>query len=193
MGCELGKLASSGTKKGVDTNLNDPPAPAATDDRLPLTARQKWTMVASWKAISRAMEPTGVNMFVKWVKHLRLSSQKVRAENKQKTTSQMTTSSRPSLISARGSERHQMYVSKIWVSFKTFFNASSTKNSVSPTFFLLMCSSSVLYRAIVRGIEKFICFNFKHWLERCFAPAIDLKWINTINTKHLFYAVIEKQ
>lgn len=67
MGCELGKLASSGTKKGVDTNLDDPPAPAATDERLPLTARQKWTMVASWKAISRAMEPTGVNMFVKWV------------------------------------------------------------------------------------------------------------------------------
>lgn len=68
MGCELGKLASSGSDKKKDVenvNLNEPPAPAAPDPRLPLTARQKYTMVASWKGISRAMEPTGVNMFIK--------------------------------------------------------------------------------------------------------------------------------
>jgi hypothetical protein len=68
MGCELGKLASStasDSKKDVENgNVNDPPAPAAPDPRLPLTARQKYSMVASWKGISRAMEQTGVNMFI---------------------------------------------------------------------------------------------------------------------------------
>lgn len=53
MGCELGKLAgggSSSTKKDIDNgNVNDPPPPQAPDPRLPLTARQKYTMVASWK------------------------------------------------------------------------------------------------------------------------------------------------
>lgn len=86
MGCELGKLASSGdSKKDVDNNVNEPPAPSAPDSRLPLTARQKYSMVASWKGISksllsrakdvrvngirfslgRAMETTGINMFIK--------------------------------------------------------------------------------------------------------------------------------
>lgn len=68
MGCELGKLASSGdSKKEVENNVNEPPAPQAPDPRLPLTARQKYSMVASWKGISRAMETTGINMFIKWV------------------------------------------------------------------------------------------------------------------------------
>lgn len=66
MGCELGKLASSGdSKKDVDNIVNEPPAPSAPDPRLPLTARQKYSMVASWKGISRAMETTGINMFIK--------------------------------------------------------------------------------------------------------------------------------
>lgn len=66
MGCELGKLASSGdSKKEVENNVNEPPAPQAPDPRLPLTARQKYSMVASWKGISRAMETTGINMFIK--------------------------------------------------------------------------------------------------------------------------------
>lgn len=60
MGCELTKLATSNTN-GKDS----PPPPAATDPRLPLTARQKFTIVASWKAVARAMEPTGVYMFIK--------------------------------------------------------------------------------------------------------------------------------
>ncbi|KAF5285387.1 hypothetical protein FQR65_LT13239 [Abscondita terminalis] len=63
MGCKLGKLASSSTA-GNATKRDEPPPPAPTDPRLPLTARQKYTMVASWKGISRAMEPTGVYMFV---------------------------------------------------------------------------------------------------------------------------------
>lgn len=65
MGCELGKLASSGSKGADALGPRDPPPPAATDPRLPLTARQKYSMVASWKGISRAMEPTGVHMFIK--------------------------------------------------------------------------------------------------------------------------------
>jgi neuroglobin len=66
MGCELGKLASSSdSKKEEINNINEPAAPAAPDPRLPLTARQKYSMVASWKGISRAMETTGINMFIK--------------------------------------------------------------------------------------------------------------------------------
>lgn len=66
MGCELGKLASSTKSDGVNaTSPSEPPPPSAPDPRLPLTARQKYTMMASWKGISRAMQPTGINMFIK--------------------------------------------------------------------------------------------------------------------------------
>lgn len=73
MGCELGKLAS--TQRGQGGNDPDgiqdlqgprgggPPPPP--DPRLPLTAKQKYSMLASWKGISRAMEPTGIYMFIK--------------------------------------------------------------------------------------------------------------------------------
>lgn len=68
MGCELGKLAlvqRGGSDGGTRGGTEDPPAPAPTDPRLPLTAKQKYSMLASWKGISRAMEPTGVYMFIK--------------------------------------------------------------------------------------------------------------------------------
>lgn len=71
MGCELSKLAGSGPK-GSDKNRNfDCDNPNTTqpvpppDPRLPLTAKQKYSMIASWKGISRAMETTGINMFIK--------------------------------------------------------------------------------------------------------------------------------
>lgn len=69
MGCELGKLASSSSRCDGNNALgpSEPPPPAAPDPRLPLTARQKYTMIASWKGISRAMTPTGICMFIKWV------------------------------------------------------------------------------------------------------------------------------
>lgn len=38
-----------------------------SDPRLPLNARQKYSMLASWKGIARALEPTGIYMFIKWV------------------------------------------------------------------------------------------------------------------------------
>lgn len=79
MGCDLGKLASSassgddrgggggGGKQKHKDRLEEPPSPGPPDPRLPLTAKQKYSMIASWKGISRAMEPTGVYMFIKCV------------------------------------------------------------------------------------------------------------------------------
>ncbi|EDS45752.1 neuroglobin [Culex quinquefasciatus] len=66
MGCELTKLASSngGGSKGNNVPSLDACGPPPTDSRLPLTAKQKYTMVASWKGISRAMETTGIDMFI---------------------------------------------------------------------------------------------------------------------------------
>lgn len=65
MGCAQ---SAEGNNKQNGENLvgpSEPPAPAPPDPRLPLTARQKYSMVASWKGISRAMETTGINMFIK--------------------------------------------------------------------------------------------------------------------------------
>nr|AJO70031.1 neuroglobin isoform 1 [Cherax cainii]AJO70032.1 neuroglobin isoform 2 [Cherax cainii] len=61
MGCHLTK----GSKKKEEVVLPEPPEPASPDPRLPLTARQKFNIIKSWKGISRAIEPTGVYMFVK--------------------------------------------------------------------------------------------------------------------------------
>ncbi|CAH2090597.1 unnamed protein product [Euphydryas editha] len=63
MGCQLGKLAAS-ERRSNNQVLTDGPPPA-TDPRLPLTAKQKYSMLASWKGISRAMEKTGICMFIK--------------------------------------------------------------------------------------------------------------------------------
>ncbi|XP_045103583.1 neuroglobin-like isoform X2 [Portunus trituberculatus] len=60
MGCLFSK-----TNKDKDPDLPEPPQPPPPDPRLPLTARQRFNIIKSWKGISRAIEPTGVNMFVK--------------------------------------------------------------------------------------------------------------------------------
>ncbi|XP_073982063.1 neuroglobin-like isoform X1 [Rhodnius prolixus] len=67
MGCELGKLTKGGGNSRDAGDAREPPPqpPAPTDPRLPLTAKQKYSMMASWKGISRAMQPTGVYMFIK--------------------------------------------------------------------------------------------------------------------------------
>jgi len=73
MGCELTKLVGStrdGVKSagGIDSGPGAGAASAAApalDPRLPLNARQKYSMLASWKGISRALEPTGIYMFIK--------------------------------------------------------------------------------------------------------------------------------
>ncbi|XP_074038168.1 neuroglobin [Leptinotarsa decemlineata] len=64
MGCELGKLAGGGNSDD-NGKLDDVAPPATVDSRLPLTAKQKYNMMASWKGISRAIESTGVCMFLK--------------------------------------------------------------------------------------------------------------------------------
>lgn len=51
--------------KEEDPDLPEPPIPPPPDPRLPLTARQKFSIIKSWKGIARAIEPTGVYMFVK--------------------------------------------------------------------------------------------------------------------------------
>lgn len=64
MGCELGKLAASTKSDAFAGQPDEPPPPTAPDPRLPLTARQKYTVIASWKGIARALQPTGINMFI---------------------------------------------------------------------------------------------------------------------------------
>lgn len=77
MGCTLSKSLSSlvrgGSSGGSRNNkgngaaepVGDPPPPPAPDPRHPLTARQIFSITKSWKAIARAMEPTGIEMFVR--------------------------------------------------------------------------------------------------------------------------------
>lgn len=67
MGCKLARALArepQGVEGDANKDLPDPPAPAPLDPRIPLTARQKFSMVKSWKGISRALEPTGVYMFL---------------------------------------------------------------------------------------------------------------------------------
>ncbi|CAB0040679.1 unnamed protein product [Trichogramma brassicae] len=66
MGCKLGKLTFSRTIRDSHLNQESPPLPPATDPRLPLTARQKYILSASWKAIAKAIEPTGIYMFIRY-------------------------------------------------------------------------------------------------------------------------------
>ena len=70
MGCVHSQSENETKDKGKsgDSNANNGAggaANAALDPRLPLNARQKYSMMASWKGINRAMEPTGVYMFIK--------------------------------------------------------------------------------------------------------------------------------
>ncbi|XP_044749027.1 neuroglobin-like [Coccinella septempunctata] len=65
MGCELGKLAKSGSSAKNQKTEEASAPPVQVDNRLPLTAKQKYNMLASWRGISRAMESTGVTMFLK--------------------------------------------------------------------------------------------------------------------------------
>ncbi|XP_041981235.1 neuroglobin-like [Aricia agestis] len=60
MGCKLSQLASS---EFAHDPFNRPPPPS--DPRSPLTAKQQYCMLASWKGIFRQMEKTGIILFVK--------------------------------------------------------------------------------------------------------------------------------
>ncbi|XP_069173274.1 neuroglobin-like [Procambarus clarkii] len=65
MGCQLSRalLRNQGQEKSA-RGVTEPPAPPPLDPRIPLTAKQKFNMVKSWKGINRAMEATGVYMFL---------------------------------------------------------------------------------------------------------------------------------
>ena len=73
MGCRGSKEDGDEGGTGVGKNgesKNNPGGPSGTtlasvDQRIPMTAKQKYSIVASWKGIHRAMEPTGIFMFVK--------------------------------------------------------------------------------------------------------------------------------
>lgn len=60
MGCKLAKLASS----ELNHDAFDRPAPPS-DPRCPLTTKQQYCMLASWKGIYRQIEKTGIILFVK--------------------------------------------------------------------------------------------------------------------------------
>lgn len=67
MGCELSKLTATKSRNQNAREGSPPPPQTTTDPRLPLTARQKFTVMASWRAVGRALEPTGVYMFIRFV------------------------------------------------------------------------------------------------------------------------------
>ncbi|XP_012546380.1 neuroglobin-like [Bombyx mandarina] len=59
MGCELTKMI----KSEPHDLMNQPPPPS--DPRCPLTTKQQYCMLASWKGIFRQIEKTGVLLFIK--------------------------------------------------------------------------------------------------------------------------------
>ncbi|KAJ8720411.1 hypothetical protein PYW07_012454 [Mythimna separata] len=61
MGCELSKLASS--EFNHHDAIDRPPPPA--DPRSPLTLKQQYCMLASWKGVFRQIEKTGILLFIK--------------------------------------------------------------------------------------------------------------------------------
>ncbi|XP_043494170.1 neuroglobin-like [Polistes fuscatus] len=65
MGCELSKLTTTKSRNQSDREASPPPPQTTTDPRLPLTAKQKFTVMASWRAVGRALESTGVYMFIR--------------------------------------------------------------------------------------------------------------------------------
>ncbi|KAL4237607.1 hypothetical protein ACF0H5_002321 [Mactra antiquata] len=75
MGCNVSVLSSDltrkGTKNGKTKQCLDPKNGKQSmnedkfDPRLPLTVRQKYSMMKSWKGIARNMQETGILMFLR--------------------------------------------------------------------------------------------------------------------------------
>lgn len=64
----MGCATSASAQRQAAPNKNggvEAPLPEPVDPRLPLTARQRFSIQKSWKAITRNMENTGVAMFIK--------------------------------------------------------------------------------------------------------------------------------
>ncbi|KAK6634011.1 hypothetical protein RUM44_004618 [Polyplax serrata] len=65
MGCAKSTQNGGGDREKGNKQGDEKSQQVQSDPRLPLTAKQKYNLVASWKGISRAMEPTGITMFLK--------------------------------------------------------------------------------------------------------------------------------
>ncbi|XP_030855013.1 myoglobin-like [Strongylocentrotus purpuratus] len=67
MGCSS---STADVKRGGYSNgkLPEPSAPPPPDPRLPLTARQKFSLEKSWKAVQRNMEEVGMNTLLRLFK-----------------------------------------------------------------------------------------------------------------------------
>ncbi|XP_013773183.1 neuroglobin-like [Limulus polyphemus] len=65
MGCAVTKSTITAVKPAGGVSANDSPVPPPADPRLPLTMKQRFSILSSWKGIARAMESTGVTMFIK--------------------------------------------------------------------------------------------------------------------------------
>ncbi|XP_002733371.1 globin-like [Saccoglossus kowalevskii] len=65
MGCTSSAASDRPSKNDP---LLDPPPPQELDPRIPLTARQKFSIQKSWKAIQRNMEGVGMDIFIRLFK-----------------------------------------------------------------------------------------------------------------------------
>lgn len=67
MGCASSVTEERTTKNGTAGGIPEPDAPPPTDPRLPLSARQKFSLEKSWKAVQRSLEGVGMNALIRWV------------------------------------------------------------------------------------------------------------------------------
>ena len=64
MGC-ASSVTEDRTRNGTVGGIPEPDAPPPTDPRLPLTARQKFSLEKSWKAVQRSLEAVGMNALLR--------------------------------------------------------------------------------------------------------------------------------
>ncbi|XP_038074117.1 globin CTT-VIIB-8-like [Patiria miniata] len=67
MGC-ASSVQEERTRNGTAGGIPEPDAPPPTDPRLPLTARQKFSLEKSWKAVQRSLEAVGMNALIRLFK-----------------------------------------------------------------------------------------------------------------------------
>ncbi|XP_033634447.1 globin CTT-VIII-like [Asterias rubens] len=68
MGCASSVTEERTTKNGTAGGIPEPDAPPPTDPRLPLSARQKFSLEKSWKAVQRSLEGVGMNALIRLFK-----------------------------------------------------------------------------------------------------------------------------
>ncbi|XP_022090945.1 cytoglobin-1-like [Acanthaster planci] len=68
MGCSP-SAQEDRTRNGTAGGIPEPDAPPPTDPRLPLTARQKFSLEKSWKAVQRSLDTVGMNALIRLFKN----------------------------------------------------------------------------------------------------------------------------